>query len=151
MPKQNVYVDRLEGYKNALVEHKLKFRNENIIIGDLSQEAGNDAAEQILKMKAMPDGIFVANDSAAVGCMLTLKENGIKIPDDIAVVGFNNDPVSKVIEPNLSTINYNGHEIGEVATRHLISRLNGTSFAHVTNTIILRSELIIRASSLKKK
>jgi LacI family transcriptional regulator len=151
LPKQNVYVGRLQGYKNALEKHKIKFREELIIVGDLSLEAGIDAAAQILKMKPMPDGIFVANDNAAVGCMIALKEKGIRIPEDIAVVGFNNDPVSKVIEPNLSTINYNGYEIGAVAARHLINHLNGSTDMQTTNKIILRSEFIVRSSSLKKK
>jgi len=151
MPRQNVYVERLQGYKKALAEHKIKFKEEYVIIGDLSQEAGMIAAEQVLEMKPLPDGIFVANDSAAVGCMLTLKEKGVRIPDDIAVVGFNNDPVSKVIQPNLSTISYNGYEIGAMAARHLFNHLNGTSDVQSTDIIMLRSEFIIRASSLKKK
>jgi LacI family transcriptional regulator len=150
-PKQNVYIDRLKGYKQALVDHKIKFREEDVIIGNLSMEAGSDAAGTILKMKPMPDGVFAANDNAAVGCMLALKQKEIKIPDDIAFVGFNNDPVSKVIEPNLTTINYSGNEVGEVAARHLINHLTGVSPIHNTNTIILRSEFIIRESSLKKK
>ena len=150
-PKQNVYVDRLKGFKQALADHKVKFKEEDVIVGDLSQEAGAEAAEKIVKMKPMPDGVFVSNDNCAVGCMLALKQKGFKIPDDIAVVGFNNDPVSKVIEPNLTTINYNGYEMGEVAARHLINHLNGISPIHTTNTIILRSEFIVRKSSLKKK
>lgn len=151
LPKQNVYIDRLKGYKQALADHKINFKEEDVIIGNLSMEAGNDAAEAILKMKALPDGIFVSNDNCAVGCMLALKQNGIKIPYEIAFVGFNNDPVSKVIVPNLTTVNYSGNEVGEVAARHLINHLNGVSLIHSTNTIILRSELIIRESSLKKK
>lgn len=150
-PKQNVYIDRLHGYKKALAEHKIKFKQEHVIIGDLSMEAGMDAAEQILKMNPLPDGIFVANDNAAVGCMLALKEKNISIPNDIAVVGFNNDPVSKVIEPNLSTVDYNGYEVGATAARHLINHLNGTSDINTTNRIILRSDFIVRESSLKKK
>ena len=98
----------------------------------------------------MPDGIFVANDNCAVGCMLGLKQAGIRIPEDIAIVGFNNDPVSKVVEPNLSTINYPGYEMGEVAARNLINHLNGTAPMHSTNTIILRSDLIVRDSSRRK-
>ena len=109
------------------------------------------AVETIVKMKPLPDGIFVANDNCAVGCMLALKEQGFKIPEALAVVGFNNDPVSKVIEPNLTTINYSGYEMGEVAARHLINHLNGVSPIHNTNTIILRSEIVIRKSSLRKK
>lgn len=150
-PKQNVYIDRLQGYKQALADHKIKFREEDVIIGNLSMEAGTDAANTILKMKTLPDGVFVANDNCAVGCMLALKQAGIKIPGDIAFAGFNNDPVSYVIEPNLTTISYSGYEVGEVAARHLINHLTGVSLIHNTNTIILRSELIIRASSLKKK
>ena len=148
---QNVYVDRMKGYKQALAEHKIKFRDEDIIIGNLSQEAGVNAAETILKMKKTPDGVFVANDNCAVGCMLAFKQKGYRIPEDIAIVGFNNDPVSLVIEPHLTTINYSGYEMGEVAARHLISHLKGTSPIHSTNTIILRSELIVRESSLKNK
>lgn len=149
-PQQNVYIDRLKGYKQALSEHKIKFKEEDVIIGNLSMEAGIEAADTILKMKTLPDGVFVSNDNCAVGCMLALKQKGIKIPADIAFVGFNNDAVSKVIEPNLTTINYSGYEVGEVAARHLINHLTGISIFHNTNTIILRSELIIRASSLKK-
>ena len=82
--------------------------------------------------------------------MLALKQAGIRIPEQIAFVGFNNDPVSKVIEPNLTTINYPGYEMGEVAARNLINHLNGISELHNTNTIILRSEFIERESSQKR-
>jgi LacI family transcriptional regulator, galactose operon repressor len=146
-PKRNVYIDRLSGYKQALAENNIEFKDENLIIGNLSLEAGMEAAEVILKMNPLPDGVLVANDNCAVGCMLALKQAGIRIPDDIAFVGFNNDPVSKVIEPNLTTINYPGYEMGEVAARNLINHLNGTYPLHSTNTIVLRSELIVRASS----
>ena len=101
-------------------------------------------------MNPLPDAVFVANDNCAVGCMLALKQEGIKIPEDIAFVGFNNDPVSKVIEPNLTTINYPGYEMGEVAARNLINHLNGVVTIHTNNTTILRSELIVRNSSKKK-
>lgn len=150
-PKRNVYVDRLQGYKQALAEFNIPFTEDNIIIGNLSQEAGMEAAEELLQMKTLPDGVFVANDNCAVSCMLALKQAGVKIPQQIAFAGFNNDPVSKVIEPNLTTINYPGHEMGEVAARHLINHLNGTSPLHSTNTIVLRSELVIRESSLRGK
>ena len=148
-PKRNVYVDRLNGYKQALAAHNLPFREDNIIISNLSFEAGAEAAEIITKMDPMPDGIFVANDNCAVGCMVALKQAGIRIPEDIAVVGFNNDPVSKVVEPNLTTINYPGYEMGEVAARNLINHLNGTAPINSTNRIILRSDLVIRDSSRK--
>ena len=148
-PKRNVYIDRLQGYKQALAEHGIDFKEKYVIINNLSQEAGAEAANLIRQMDPLPDGIFVANDNCAVGCMLLLKQAGIRIPEDIAVVGFNNDPVSKVVEPNLSTINYPGYEMGELAARNLINHLNGSAPINSTNRIILRSELIIRASSQK--
>ncbi len=149
-PKRNVYIDRLQGYKHALADYDIPFKEEYIIINNLSQEAGGDAAAQMIKMNPMPDGGFVANDNCAIGCILGLKQAGIRVPADIAIVGFNNDPVSKVIEPNLTTINYPGYEMGEVAARNLINHLNGSSTLHSTNTIVLRSELIVRASSLRQ-
>jgi LacI family transcriptional regulator len=148
--QQNVYKDRFNGYKQALLDNGLPFRDEQVLIGNLSQEAGAAAVEKIIKMKPLPDGIFAANDNCAVGCLLALQQKGYKIPDDIAVVGFNNDPVSMVIEPNLSTVNYPGYEMGEVAARHLIHRLKGTSSSQNTSTIVLRSDFIERASSQKK-
>jgi LacI family transcriptional regulator len=146
-PKRNVYVDRLQGYKQALADHGIAFKEENVIISNLSQEAGYGAAGIIMKMNPLPDGVFVSNDNCAVGCMTALKQEGLRIPEDISFVGFNNDPVSTVIEPNLTTINYPGYEMGEVAARNLINHLNGISTIHSTNTILLRSELIIRSST----
>jgi len=149
--KQNVYIERLAGYKEALEDHSIKFDKKNVILSSLKMEDGEDAAALILKMKSLPDGVFVANDNCAVGCMLALKQAGIRIPEEIAFVGFNNDAVSRVVEPNLSTINYPGYEMGEVAANNLINHLNGTSDIQTTNTIILRSDFIIRASSQKKR
>ena len=150
-PKRNVYVDRLEGYKEALAAHHLDYKKEYVLISNLSQEAGAEAAALIRQMDPLPDAVFVANDNCAVGCMVALKKAGIRIPEDIAFAGFNNDPVCTVVEPNLTTINYPGYEMGQVAARNLISHLNGASSIHSTNTIILRSELVIRESSVGKK
>ena len=83
--------------------------------------------------------------------MIRLKAAGIRIPEDIAFAGFNNDPISKVVEPNLTTVNYSGYAIGEAAVTSLINHLKGISSIKTTNTIILRSDLIIRESSLKKQ
>lgn len=148
---QNVYKERLAGYKQALEDHQIKFDSKNVILGNLSQEAGEEAAALIMKMKPLPDGVFVANDNCAVGCMLVLKHAGIRIPEDIAFVGFNNDAVSTVIEPNLTTVNYPGYSMGEVAANNLINHLNGISNIEITNTIILKSDFIIRESSQKRK
>jgi LacI family transcriptional regulator len=104
-----------------------------------------------MKKTIRPDAVFGANDTASVHCMIHLKAAGISIPADIAFAGFNNDPISKVVEPNLTTVNYSGYHVGEVAVMNLINHLNGLSSAKTTNTIVLRADLIVRDSSLKNK
>lgn len=149
---RNVYADRLRGFKQALADHNLPFdEKKSVFFSNLSEDAGNKAAELILKMTKKPDAFFSANDTAAVFCMKRLKEAGIKIPEDMAFAGFNNDPISKIIEPNLTTVNYSGYEIGQAAVTSLIGHLSGISNVKTTNTIILRADLIIRDSSLKNK
>ncbi|MGZ8556702.1 MAG: LacI family DNA-binding transcriptional regulator [Chitinophagaceae bacterium] len=149
---RNVYADRLKGYKQALLDNNISFDEKKwLYISNLNEEAGTKAAEHILNMKVRPDAVFSANDTAAVFCMIKLKEAGIRIPGEIAFAGFNNDPISKIIEPNLTTVNYSGHIVGEAAVASLINHLNGISSIKTTNTIILSSDLIIRGSSLKNK
>ncbi len=148
--KRNVYSDRFRGYRDALSDNGMTFEKNHLIVKDLSEKAGIEAALQILKMKPLPDGIFITNDFVSAVCMRTLKAEGIRIPEDIAIVGFNNDAVGKLIEPTLTTIDYPGFDVGEIAARNLINHLEGISNLSQTSCIIVRSELIIRNSSLKK-
>lgn len=150
MLNRNVYADRLTGYKAALADNGIPFDENLLIINDLSERAGIDSAMKILKMDPIPEGAFITNDFVAAVVMRTLKENNIKIPENIAIVGFNNDAICTLVEPALSTINYPGIDIGEVAARNLINHLKGIEKLQNTNTIIIRSNLIIRKSSLKK-
>lgn len=148
--KRNVYSQRYKGYRDALFDNGIEFDEKLVLVNDLSEKAGIESALQILKMKPLPDGAFITNDFVAAVCMRTLKEHGVEIPRDIAVVGFNNDAIGKLIEPALTTINYPGIDMGEIAARNLINHLKGVSNIHQTNTIIVRSELIIRKSSVRK-
>ena len=149
--RRNVYAQRYKGYRDALYDNEIAFDESLLVINDLSEQAGVEAAMQLLKMKPLPDGAFITNDFVAAVCMRTLKEYGVAIPDDIAIVGFNNDTIAKLMEPPLTTINYPGKDMGEIAARNLINHLRGVSNMQQTNTIIVRSELIVRKSSLKKR
>jgi len=148
---QSIYTDRLNGYKQALSDHKLPFNDKLVLFENLNMQGGVSAATTILNMGPRPDGVFVANDNCAIGCMQSLLQQGIRIPDQIAFVGFNNDPASRIIEPNLTTIQYSGHDVGETAARYLINSLDDDRKIPDTNTIILRYELVVRASSQKRK
>lgn len=145
---RNVYADRLDGYKQALKESGIEFDPELVISNKLTDQTSAEAAQFILNMKKLPDGIFTANDTSGVTCIRELKLAGIRVPQDIAVVGFNNDPISRVIEPNLTTIDYPGQEMGEIAATTLINKLKKQPTGNL-DTIVLRHKLIVRESSLK--
>lgn len=149
--KRNVYAQRFNGYKEALSENGIPYDENLLIVHDLSESAAIESAMQMLKMNPLPDGVFITNDFVAAVVMRTLKENNIKIPEDMAIVGFNNDAICTLVEPALSTINYPGIDVGEVAARNLVNHLKGIGNIQNTNTIIIRSNLIIRNSSLKNE
>ena len=148
--KRNVYAERKRGYKQALEDHKLKFDEKLVIIDGFKEDDAIRSAKRILSMKNLPDGIFITNDFCAAVVMQILKDAGIRIPKDIAIVGFNNDSIGKIINPKLTTINYPGFEMGQIVARTLINHLKGVWDMNLTNTIVIKSELIIRESSLKK-
>lgn len=147
--KRNVYSERFNGYKEALNDKGLAFSNEQVMIGMLNEQSGIEAAGKILSMKRIPDGIFASNDVSAVAVICRLKQAGVTIPGDIAVVGFNNDPVSTVVEPNLSTIDYPGQEMGKIAASTLIKKISKQQTQDFEK-IVLPHKLIIRQSSLRR-
>ncbi|MEO6546619.1 MAG: LacI family DNA-binding transcriptional regulator [Ferruginibacter sp.] len=147
--QRNVYAQRHKGYKDALFDSNIVYDKGLVLIKDLSEQCGVEAALEILAMDPRPDAAFITNDFSAAVCMQTLKEHGVRIPEDIAIVGFNNDAISKIIEPKMTTIDYPGMDMGEIAARNLVNHLKGITNLKNTNTIIIRSELIIRKSSQK--
>jgi len=147
---RNVYSERMRGYKQALEDNNIRFEKDLVMNSDLDDQAGREAVKTILKMKERPDAVFAANDSSAVSVMIGLKNAGIRIPGEISVAGFNNEPVSQVILPNLTTINYPAHEIGEIAATTLINKLNNVNSVSLS-TIVLEHKLIIRESTVRKK
>lgn len=145
---RNVYSDRFRGYRQALIDNSLDYNDRLLILSDLSDNSGVEVISQLLGNGTMPDGIFTANDNSAVSLICELKKKGYRVPDDVAVAGFNDDPVSRIVEPNLTTVHYPGRAMGEVAASTMIRILEGTQYEKV-NSIILSHELIVRESSLK--
>ncbi|MFN8357181.1 MAG: LacI family DNA-binding transcriptional regulator [Spirosomataceae bacterium] len=146
--KRNVYADRLKGYQLALLDAGIAYNPDLVVVSDLSIESGRVLAQRIKTQMPRSDGIFITNDLCAVSCISALQELGISVPEDISVVGFNNDPVAQVISPALTTIHYPGREMGEIAAKSMINHLNGNLTIDATNTIVLKSELMVRNSSV---
>jgi LacI family transcriptional regulator len=147
--ERNVYEHRFAGYRQALAEHDIPFDEDLLLISNLSDHAGVDVVSYLRELKQLPDGIFASNDAAAVSIICELKRAGYNVPGDIAVAGFNNDPNSRVVEPNLTTVHYPGSEMGELAALTLISRLESDRTLPLS-TVVLKHELIVRESSLRK-
>ena len=149
---RNVYNDRFEGYKKALDDNQISFDSDLFISNDLTEQAIQDVLiNDVLKRDKLPDGLFITNDSSAAFALTILKEAGLNVPEDIAIIGFNNDLISRVTEPAISTINYPGNEMGENIARILINHLDGAGDLSFTSTVILNTELITRGSSQRKK
>jgi LacI family transcriptional regulator len=145
---RNVYSERFRGYKQALHENGIDFNQKLVFISDLTGESGKSIIKKVLSMNPRPDGIFAANDTSAVATMVEMQAEGIKIPNDIAIVGFNNEPISQVIQPNLTTVDYPAREMGEIAATSLIEKLKDPHSVSLSR-IIMKHRLIVRESSLR--
>lgn len=149
--QRNVYNERFLGYKKALEENEIVFTNNLVKICSADKSEITEAVELLLKQK--PDAFFITNDFSAALCIQILQQKGFKIPEDIAVIGFNNDVLGDLITPKLSTVDYPGELIGEIAASELINqmRLKNNKENIVDKTIVIPSEIIIRESTLKLK
>ncbi|MFB9056477.1 LacI family DNA-binding transcriptional regulator [Mariniflexile ostreae] len=147
--KIELYRQRQKGYMAALKKHNLEANAKHIFESGLSEEDGMASAKKILELKGI-DGVVSANDTAAISAMKYFKTQGVKVPEDIAVVGFNNDPISAIIEPSLTTIHQPAFEIGKMASRTLLEQMTDNLKEQQISSTLLDSELIIRSSSQKK-
>ncbi len=143
-----LYVRRANGYKAALKKHGIPVQNKYILQSRLMKEDGIICAKKLLDLPEV-DGVFSANDTAAISALKYLKNRHVKIPEDMAFVGFSNEPVSEVIEPSLTTINQPDFEMGKVATTLLLDQIKNSSNLKENHTQILEPQLIIRDSSIK--
>lgn len=147
---QHLYISqqRQEGYLEALQKNNISPSEEWIIhCSDLHTDP-IAATEQLLNLPEMPDAIFCMNDPIAILAMQVLKEKQIKIPDEISMIGFTNEPVANFIEPSLTTVSQPSYEMGRIAAKLFIDQVeNPDSFKPVTR--VLPTEFIIRNSTRK--
>jgi LacI family transcriptional regulator len=149
-PQQlEIYKNRLRGYKLALEKYNFPYQEDLIFTSRLMESDGREMARMILEGPEEVDGIFSANDVAAIGAMKYLKSAGKHIPGDIAIVGFSNEPTSEVIEPSLTTVDQSGERIGKLACSLLLNKISKKDTLVEDKTIILNPKLIERDSTKK--
>lgn len=135
---------RIDGYRAALKEAGLlDFALE--VVGDFTQSSGYDAVKIILEAKEKPTAIFAMNDSMAIGAMSALKERGIEIPDEIAIVGFDDIPVAQYLQPRLTTVRIGVAEYGAQAMKRLHTFIQERN-DHIRQHTVISPQLSIRDS-----
>lgn len=139
-------MQKLEGYKKALLEAGIEYDEEYIIEGNDQIDGGQLAIKKMIKKKGKPDGIFVANDLMALGAIEAIKVLGYKVPEDIAIVGFDDIDVASLIEPKLTTIIHPVYRMGLTSARLLLDLITNEEEDCFNQKIFIQPMLKIRKS-----
>jgi DNA-binding LacI/PurR family transcriptional regulator len=136
-------LERLDGYRETLAEHGIAYDERLVEIGDYSRASGDSCMRQLLARTPDLDAVFVASDLMATGALTAIERAGRRVPDDIAVGGFDDSPVALDAHPPLTTIRQPWDRISEVMVRQLLAQIDGDGPA----TVILPTELVVRESA----
>ena len=149
-PETSPGIRRVEGYKRALTQTGLKVIDDYIIQepkGDVeTRQRGAEAMRQLLNLKPRPDGVFCFNDPMAMGAMNYALDQGVRIPEDIAVIGCGNLHYDDALSVPLSSINQHSRQIGQEAGRIALGILN-SKIPPRPESVVLQPELIVRRST----
>lgn len=140
-------LDRYRGYKNAIMDANLKFREDLVFYGGMHEDDGKKDLENLIDKKIKFDAIFAVNDPVAIGATVVLKKKGLKIPEDVAVLGFSNNPITEYVTPSITTVEQPAYEMGKLSASILISLIRGENIENGSKLISLPSKLIIREST----
>ncbi len=141
---------RLDGYKDALKESGIDFDPEVVSFCELMEEDAEKETTRMLALKNLPDAIFCFNDHVAIKSMQIIKNKGLKVPDDISLMGFSNEPIAALIEPSLTTVSQPSYEMGKAATKLIIQQIESKE-ALEEESIVLKTTLLVRDSTKKRK
>lgn len=151
LQKISIYRERLRGYKAALQDHDIPFRPEYVIESDMQLLDGRRSMEKLLSLSVIPDAVFSSSDLGAMGALQVCKENNIKIPQQVAIIGFSNEPFTMFSDPPLTSIDQHCKRMGNIASDIFLEEVKLSSAEKfIPKKIVLMPELIIRKSSLRK-
>jgi LacI family transcriptional regulator len=147
----NIYKHRRQGYFDALREHDLPIDEKLIFYCDMTIEDGIAGMEQLLQLPELPDAVFSASDFSIVGAMQVLKAHHLRVPQDMALVGFSNESFTFLTEPMLTSVDQRCEQMGQSAVRLFLEMLEEKSSKFSPRRIVLQPDLIIRDSSIREK
>jgi LacI family transcriptional regulator len=136
--------DRVRGYRRALREAGIQAPEQWIYFGEFNQASGYENTQAALQLQPLPTALFAANNFIAIGALRALRQAGLRVPEDMALVTF--DDRTMIVEPFLTVANQPAYEMGQRATELLLARLSGSASA-AYQEIILPTEILIRKSS----
>lgn len=141
--------DRFAGFREELERDGLDFADQRMGLGDFSPQSGYQAMSSLLARGVEIDGLFAANDQMAIGALKALKERGLRVPDDIRMVGFDNTFVASIVEPSLTTIHVPKYRMGQEAARLALEAVaaRGEVEEHRPQLVELPVDLIVRRST----
>lgn len=142
-----IFNNRIRGYIDAIKKHDFPLYPGFLLESSLTTEDGRDKMQQLLNLKNRPDAVYIAGDYAALGALQVLNEQNIKTPNDIALVGFGNEPFTSMVTPAISSIKQHSAEMGKQAALTFLEYTKKEVIIQALNKIILDAELIIRDSS----
>jgi len=135
---------RDKGYRAAMAKYAPNVPI-NIVVGDFTEESGYRAGRELLAHRTRPRAVFAANDMMAVGCLTAFREAGLRVPQDIALAGFDDIPVARYVTPPLSTVRVRIVELGRIALEQLVAQLDKTDPAPAA-VHTLGCEVVVRDS-----
>jgi LacI family transcriptional regulator len=142
----SVSAERLEGYKQALAKRKLRYMQSQVRPCGLLESEGYTAMRDWLAEGDVPDAIFAVNDPAAIGAMQAMEEAGVRVGDEIALVGAGNIHYGDMLRTPLTTVSWSRNEMGQQAARLLVELIDNGTTRSKPQTIVLPPELVIRNS-----
>jgi LacI family transcriptional regulator len=152
-PPVSTAAGRVRGFREALAQRRIRVREETVILRELGDDAGDrsgyDAMRQLLQLKPRPDGVFCYNDSTAMGAMKAVLEAGLRVPEDVAVVGCGNIVFADFLRVPLTSVDQQSEEIGKRAAKLALSLLENS--AKRPKHIVLTPTLVQRASTHRRK
>lgn len=144
-----VTVDRLEGYKKALEDYNITLQPHLVVEGEFIDDTGYNLAKKLSESGSMPSAVIACDDLLAFGVIKYLNEKGLRVPQDVAVAGFNNVPLSDYFVPSLTSVEVNAFNLGYQAFQLLMNNISSNLTS--INRSIVSARLVIRESSLFKK
>ncbi|MHB2149027.1 LacI family DNA-binding transcriptional regulator [Calditrichota bacterium LG25] len=143
----NISQNRYRGYIDALTKHGITPRSEYIYWAGLQEQDGRDGMAALLELAEPPDAIFAVNDPVAIGAYDVLKQKGLRIPDDMGIVGFSNNPISSFVNPPLTTVHQPAYEMGKKAAELLLQQIDSQEEEVSLVKEVLKTRLIVRESA----